>query len=183
MIWQYITDDNLPMRILTEESKNQVDCWMKYIRYMIVKKIKCRYEMTNPMKLSREQLYHQLHMTYMRCLSCCYYCPDVWLSFAQFEALYDWKRAVNVMSVSVNAVPDSIILHLACCDFYEEQNQIDDAMNAYEEIVRTSKEPTAWIKYLQFVRRQKGMKECRSFFQRACEQALSPELVVAEGRS
>lgn len=90
---------------------------------------------------------------------------------------------MNVMSVSMNAVPDSVILHLACCDFYEEQNQIEDAMNAYESIVKSSKEPIGWIKYLQFIRRQKGMKECRSFFQRACEQARSPELVVAEGRN
>lgn len=33
IIWQYITDDNLPMHILTEESKNQVTCWIKYIKY------------------------------------------------------------------------------------------------------------------------------------------------------
>ena len=33
IIWQYITDDNLPMHILTEESKNQVTCRIKYIKY------------------------------------------------------------------------------------------------------------------------------------------------------
>ena len=56
------------------------------------------------MKLPVEQLYHQVHMTYLRCLSCCYYCPDVWLDFAAFEAKFDWKRATGVVEAALRAI-------------------------------------------------------------------------------
>lgn len=100
MIWQYITDDNLPMRVLTDEAKEQVNYWVKFIKYFRALLL-TRYEKQNPMKLPREQLYHQLHMTYLRCLSCCYYCPDMWLSFAQFEAEYDWEKALQVIQAAL----------------------------------------------------------------------------------
>ena len=134
------------------------------------------------MKLSREQLYHQLHMTYLRCLACCYYCPDIWLAFAQFEAKYDWKRAVNVLQCAMKAIPESIILRLACCDFYEEHDQLTYAEEEYEKIVSTVNEPVGWIEYMRYTRRQKGVQAYRDLFLRAKECCKKPEVFVTAGK-
>lgn len=133
------------------------------------------------MKLSREQLYHQLHMTYLRCLSCCYYCPDIWIAFAQFEASYDWKRAVDVLKVAREAIPTSVILQLACCDFYEEHDQIESAQSCYETILTQFKDPIVWIKYMQFTRRQRGLQAYREQFLRAKAACSDPEIYIAAG--
>lgn len=140
-----------------------------------------RYDETNPMKLPIEQLYHQVHMTYLRCLSCCYYCPDVWLDFAAFEAKFDWKRATGVVEAALRAIPQSVFLRLACCDLYEQHAHLEEAEAMYEELLRACPCALAWIQYQRFVGRQKGVVAARALFKRACAAMPDPEIFIAAG--
>lgn len=123
-----------------------------------------------------------MHMTYLRCLSCCYYCPDIWLAFAQFEAEYDWKKALEVIEAATEAIPDSLLLQLAFCDFLEESDHVDEAAKKYEELIE-KQECLGWIQYLHFKRRQQGLQEARAFFLKAVEKCPHPQLFIAAGKS
>lgn len=180
-LWQFLTLDNLPMHTLTPEGQKQVDYWKKAIEFLLPLRLTVRYDETNPMKLPLDQLYHQVHMTYLRCLSCCYYCPDIWLDFAAFEAQYDWKRATEVIATGIRAIPQSVFLRLACCDFYEVHEHVQEAETMYEALLRECPCAQAWILYQRFVRRQKGVEAARAVFKRACQAMHDPEIYIAAG--
>ena len=169
------------MHTLTPEGQKQVDYWKKAIEFLLPLRLTVRYDETNPMKLPLDQLYHQVHMTYLRCLSCCYYCPDIWLDFAAFEAQYDWKRATEVIATGIRAIPQSVFLRLACCDFYEVHEHVQEAETMYEALLRECPCAQAWILYQRFVRRQKGVEAARAVFKRACQAMHDPEIYIAAG--
>ena len=133
------------------------------------------------MRLSPERLYHFLHMAYLRWLSCCYFCPDVWISFAKFEAQYSWERATAVLDKAVAAIPGSLLLRTAYCDFLEEQHHADDARSLYEKTLRDFNEPILWILFMQFERRQRGALAARSVFSRGRAALCHPSLFLAAG--
>ena len=141
-----------------------------------------RYETSNPMKLPPERLYHFLHMLYLRWLSCCYFCPDVWIDFARFEAQYSWERGKAVLESAVKAIPHSLLLRMACCDFLEEAHHVDDAKELYEKALNEFTEPLVWILYMQFERRQSGMKAAREVFSRGRKVLCDSLLYLAAGR-
>lgn len=134
------------------------------------------------MHLSPERLYHFMHMSYLRWLSCCYFCPDVWISFAKFEAQFSWERAKAVLDKAVAAIPHSLLLRTAYCDFLEEHHHIDDARSLYEKTLREFQEPVLWILFMQFERRQRGADAARSVFLKGRSALCHPSLYLAAGR-
>lgn len=142
----------------------------------------CRFEASNPMHLSPERLYHFMHMSYLRWLSCCYFCPDVWISFAKFEAQFSWERAKAVLDKAVAAIPRSLLLRTAYCDFLEEHHHVDDARSLYEKTLREFQEPVLWVLYMQFERRQRGADAARSVFLKGRSALCHPSLYLAAGR-
>ena len=137
--------------------------------------------MTNPLQLSRSQFYHHIHMTYLRCLSCCFYCPDVWLQFAEFEFSFNRENAKKVLEKAVSAIPESILLRFGCCDFFETNEMFSDCEEYYAKCIESFTEPIVWIKYLQYTQRQKGTEACHSLFLRAIQECTDKSLFVAMG--
>lgn len=133
------------------------------------------------MRLSPERLYHFMHMLYLRWLSCCYFCPDVWISFAKYEAQFSWERATAVLDKAVAAIPGSLLLRTAYCDFLEELHHIEDARNLYEKTLREFNEPILWILFMQFERRQSGPDAARRVFSRGRSSLCHPSLYLAAG--
>ena len=107
--------------------------------------------MTNPLQLSRSQFYHYIHMTYLRCLSCCFYCPDVWLQFAEFEFSFDRENAKKVLEKAIAAIPESVLLRFGCCDFFEQHEMFEECENYYKQCIEEFKEPIIWIKYMRLM--------------------------------
>jgi len=137
--------------------------------------------MTNPLQLSRSQFYHYIHMTYLRCLSCCFYCPDVWLQFAEFEFSFDRENAKKVLEKAIAAIPESVLLRFGCCDFFEQHEMFEECENYYKQCIEEFKEPIIWIKYLQYTQRQRGVDACHALFLEAIQQCTDASVFIAMG--
>lgn len=135
------------------------------------------------MRLPQNQLYHQIHLTYLRCLTTFRFCPDIWAAFAEYEAQFDKQRAVAVLEEAISVIPKSVLLRLACCDFYEEHEMMEQCIKEFERTARECPCSTVWVMYLEFAQRQQGTDAMRALFQRAMEMYPCWEVVAKAGEN
>lgn len=134
------------------------------------------------MKLPENQLYHQMHMTYLRCLSTFRFCPDIWIAFAEYESSFDKQRAAAILHEAVRVMPRSVLLRIACCQFFEEHELMAECEAEYERVLRECPTSLAWTTYLGFTHRQKGVEACRALFRRACAEFPCSGVYQCAGR-
>ena len=132
------------------------------------------------MHVSEKQLYHQVRMTYLRALTIFRFCPDLWLDFADYEAMFDKERAIAILNEAISIMPSSIFLRLACCDFYEEHELNCDA--EYDLLIRDCPCNVSWVMYMQYVQRRKGGDAWMQLFRRGIDKCPCAELYMAAGR-
>ena len=172
-VWKDIDLKSFSIRNMTDSDFVQVSLWKKAIAF----------EATNPMKLPSDVLHNQVNMMYRRCLACCHFSPDIWLSYAEYESHFSWETCESILHDAIRAIPNCVFLRLAIADFYESQNRIDEANHVYEQMVDILDVPGGWIGYQQFIRRRKGIKESREIFRRSRLALLKPDLFIAAGRN
>lgn len=180
--WQLITLDDLPLHEINRNGQRQVEYWMKAIELVSVLRFILRYEQLNPMRLPENQLYHQMHMTYLRCLTTFRFCPDIWIAFAEYESNFDKSRAAAVLNEAVTVMPNSVFLRLACCDFFEEHEMMQECEDEYERLIREYPCCAGWTSYLEYLQRQKGEEAMVRLFERACSVYPCSEVYVKAGR-
>ena len=174
--------DDLPLHEINRNGQKQVEYWMKAIESKSSNLLIYRYEQLNPMRLPDNQLYHQMHMTYLRCLTTFRFCPDIWIAFAEYESNFDNHRAAAVLNEAVSVMPNSIFLRLACCDFFEEHEMMQECEAEYERLVRECPCCAGWTLYLEYVQRQKGEKAMIELFERACSVYPCSEIYIKAGK-
>ena len=124
-VWKDIDLKSFSIRNMTDSDFVQVSLWKKAIAF----------EATNPMKLPSDVLHNQMNMMYRRCLACCHFSPDIWLSYAEYESHFSWETCESILHDAIRAIPNCVFLRLAIADFYESQNRIDEANHVYEQMV------------------------------------------------
>ena len=139
------------------------------------------YERSNPMKLPEDDHRRNIKMLFTRCVACCRYCPDLWMSFISYEASFDWSSASQLVSEAKEAMPSCSVLRLAICELYEQRGLLKEAETEYERMIGSCETSVGWIVYQQFMRRIHGVAAARSVFQRARLSMLAPEIFIAAG--
>lgn len=133
------------------------------------------------MHLEEEKLRHFITLVYNRAVALHRYSPDIWIEYAHFKAESNWEEAVQVLKQGLEPLGSSSFYQLACCDFYEEYQHMEEAERHYESFVSSMESSIGWIQYMYFARRTKGIDASRLVFRRARLSLLSPELFIAAG--
>ena len=155
---------------------------MKAIEFNFVIIMISRNEHLNPMRLPENQLYHHMHMTYLRCLTTFRFCPDIWIAFAEYESNFDKSRAAAVLNEALTLMQNIVFLRLECCDFFEEHVMIQECEAEYERLIREYPCCAGWTSYLEYMQRQKGEQAMMQVFEQACSVYPCSEIYVKAGR-
>lgn len=133
------------------------------------------------MGFDEKQLHHVIEYCYDRAVALYRYSPDVWLEYASYQSAHNWDDAVQVLKRGMDSLSTSIFYQLGCCDFYEKHGHLEEATRQYEGMVSSTESALAWIQYIYFIRRTRGIDEARQIFRRARLSVLQPELFIAAG--
>ena len=133
----------------------------------------CRYEKTNPQKLEDDALLDRVVYTYRCCLVSFRHYPEVWYEAAL--VCIDAKQvpmARAMLKQGLEALPKSLLLTFAYADFEEEQQKLEDAVQAFESLLEQCSasgkpDPLIYVQYIRFARRALGPKPARKVFNNA----------------
>ena len=188
-IWNSIQLGHFCLPEMRDKDYQQVQAWKAMIAY----------EKSNPLQLdlslsspSSSVFHDQIIRCYQRSLSCCYFVPEMWMEFIEYE--HSWNQYLqqqqqqpsyemidSIVQQALSSLPDSVILHLAIADYYEQNGRMNEAIRVFEELNNGKSNVLGWISYQQFMRRYRGVREGREIFRRARCNSVQPELFIAAG--
>ncbi|EDO40717.1 predicted protein [Nematostella vectensis] len=164
----------------TPEEMKQLQLWKKYIFW----------ERSNPLWIDDTGLLtRRVIYAYEQCLQCMGFNPDIWCEAATYlestsRALAEkgdtqgskvlGDEAANLYEKAISGLMhNNLLVYFAYADFEEGRMRFQQAKEIYEKYIALENvDPTlAFIQYMRFSRRAEGVKESRSVFKRAREDA------------
>jgi len=126
------------------------------------------YEKGNPERVSDEAHKKRMRFAYNKALSIMLFFPEVWYESAQYELeTNDNISARTILERSLEAIPDSQLLHFVLAEMLESQGLADASRKIYEKLEENDPCPIVFIQMLHFERRVGGTLAAREVFRRA----------------